>query len=106
MGRDIGAGRATIRFRQRAHDPKRRVFGFVGVAARAVFRPVPLFVREPPPPAYAIGTSGVDLTLIDATLALSVIERIRQNDRAAEVARSLQAAFAARHDRIDTPRPR
>ena len=65
-----------------------------------------LLLREPPPPAHNAQHAGIDLTLIDATLDLSVIERIRQNDRAATTAHLLRAAFEAHDDRIPSPRAR
>jgi hypothetical protein len=49
---------------------------------------------KPLPPEPATEDSGVDLTLIDAALALSPTERLRRHDAALRTARALQAAFA------------
>lgn len=41
-------------------------------------------------------TFGVDLTLVDATLAMNVEQRLRQNDRMSQLTARLQEAFALR----------
>ncbi len=40
----------------------------------------------------------VDVSLIEATLQLTPEQRLRQNDRMADLAEKLRAAFASAHD--------
>lgn len=60
-------------------------------------------LREPPPPVK-MDASGIDTSLIDAALRLTVTERIRKNDRGLETVRALQTAFAKYRDGIAASR--
>lgn len=50
--------------------------------------------KRPPAQAAAGERPAVDVTLIDAMLQMSPVERLRQNDRMAAVAMKLKEAFA------------
>ncbi len=49
--------------------------------------------------------SGIDLTLIDAFLAMTPTERLRRNEEAIRTVRALREAYEERK-REGTPRPR
>jgi len=50
-----------------------------------------LGVNEPSPPLR--DANGIDLTLIDAFLAMTPTERLRRNEEASRTARALREAF-------------
>lgn len=60
-------------------------------------------VNQPSPPAH--GDNGIDLTLIDAFLAMTPTERLRRNEEASRTVRALRKAYEEAVDE-GTSRPR